>query len=222
MLTRQELTRARLPHTHGVAQASSTPPINHDFCLSSPHWDLPLWFCNFISTSATTDIPTDMEFTIKPAKKKKRGKGTQAAKVICELAHCPEVPGHCTRQECRLCLDDETQSLENEKLALAVSLDSRLSETKRLVAEIQKECNLEALDDNGMRSSFVAFKTGIEAKTQDVACKCVECRQKQANLELGLVAKRFAVTQDWLAALREYRSNNDPEAVQRPLGQRTK
>jgi len=163
-----------------------------------------------------------MEFTIKPAKKKKRSKGGQAAKIVCELAHCHRMPDHCTRPECLQRIDDNTQSLENEKLALAISLDSRISETKRLVAEIQKECNLEALNDDDMRSSFEAFKTGIDARTTHVACKCMDCKQKQADLELALVAERLAVTQDWLAALRGYRSNHDLEAVQRPSGQSTK
>jgi hypothetical protein len=36
------------------------------------------------------------------------------------------------------------------------------------------------------------------------------------------VAKRLAVTQDWLAALREYRSNHDLEDVLRASGQTTK
>jgi hypothetical protein len=68
----------------------------------------------------------------------------------------------------------------------------------------------------------VAFKTGIDAGATDVTCKCVECKEKQADLELALVAKRLAVTQDWLAALRGYWSNHDLEAVQRPSGQSTK
>jgi hypothetical protein len=103
-----------------------------------------------------------------------------------------------------------------------LSLDGRVSETKRLVAEIQKECTLEALNDDDMRSSFVAFKTGIETGAMNFACKYAECKRKQADLELALVAKRLAVTQDWLAALRGYRSNNDLEAVRRPLDQSTK
>lgn len=163
-----------------------------------------------------------MEFTIKPAKKKKRGKGGQTAKVVCELVHCPRVSDHCTRPECRQLIDDNTHSLENEKLALAISLDSRISETKRLVAEIQKDCNLEALNDDDMSSSFAAFKAGIDARITTIVCKCSECKQKQADSELAIVAKRLAVTQDWLAALRGYRSKNDLEHVQRPSSQSTK
>ena len=58
-----------------------------------------------------------MEFTIKPAKKKKHGKGVQSAKAVCELVHCPRVPTHCTHLECHQQIADAVQSLENEKLA---------------------------------------------------------------------------------------------------------
>jgi hypothetical protein len=78
------------------------------------------------------------------------------------------------------------------------------------------------MNDEDMRSSFVAFKTGIEASATNVACKCPGCKQKQSSAELDVAAKRLAVTQDWLAALREYRSKNDLEIVRRPSDQSTK
>jgi hypothetical protein len=129
---------------------------------------------------------------------------------------------HCMHMECAQRLNGNTQSLDNEKLALAISLDSRIAETKRLVTETQEQCNLEEFEDESMRSSFVAFKTGMEAKATSVTCMCPECKQEQASSELGIVAKRLAVTQDWLSALREYRSTNDLEVVRRPSGQSTK
>lgn len=67
----------------------------------------------------------EMEFTIKPAKKKKHGKGAQPGKIICELAHCPRVPAHCTRWECHQQMNDAVQALENEELALTISVTGR-------------------------------------------------------------------------------------------------
>jgi hypothetical protein len=163
-----------------------------------------------------------MEFTIKPAKQKKRGKGVQAAKSVCPLPHCPRKADHCTRVECAQRVNDNTQSLENVKLALAISLDGRIAETKRLVVEIQEKCDLEAVEDGDMKSSFSAFTTGFEREATNIVCSCPECKQEEASLELGVVAKRLAVTQDWLAALREYRSNHDLEDVIRASGQTTK
>ena len=150
-----------------------------------------------------------MEFTIKPAKKKKHGKGAQSAKPVCELVHCPRLPGHCTHQECRQHIIDAVQSLENEKLALAISIDGRSEEAKHLVAEIEKECDMEAFGKEPMRTSYAAFKAGVQRRVTTTGCDCAECTQELGKSEVEVMARRLAITQDWLAALREYRSKND-------------
>jgi len=162
-----------------------------------------------------------MEFTIKPAKKKKHGKGAQSAKTICELTHCPRVPDHCTRWECHHQVNDAVQALENEKLALAVSVDGRNEEVKRLVAEIEQECDMEAFGSKPMSSAQTAFKASFGARPLIIACDCLDCKQKLGNLEIGVMAERLAVTQDWLAALREYRSKNDLEFLRGQAGHET-
>lgn len=163
-----------------------------------------------------------MEYTVRPAKQQKRGKGNRAAIDTCQFTHCPLEPDHCTRQECRQRLNSEQQSLEGQKLALSFSLEARVAETKRLSNEIQEECKLDALSDDNMASCFATFKAGIAAKVPMIACKCPECKKDQASAELELINNRLAVALDWLAALREYRSSNDLEAVRRPTAQSTK
>lgn len=160
-----------------------------------------------------------MEFTIKPAKKKKHGKGAKSAKAVCKLVHCHRVPGHCARSECHQQIIDAVKSLESEKLALAISVDGRIEETKRLVAEIEKECDMEAFSKDPMRSFQAAFKTGVQARTARTGCDCAECEQELANSDVEVMAERLAVTQDWLAALREYRSKNDLEFLRDQAGQ---
>lgn len=160
-----------------------------------------------------------MEFTIKPAKKKKHGKGASSAKPACELVHCPRVFGHCARSECHHQIIDAVQSLENEKLALAISADGRIEETKRLIAEIEKECDMEAFSSEPMSSSHAAYKAGVQAQPATFGCDCAQCRQELVKSEIEVVARRLAVTQDWLAALREYRSKNDLEFLQGQAGQ---
>lgn len=162
-----------------------------------------------------------MEFTIKPAKKRKHGKGAQSAKVVCDLAHCPRVPVHCTRCECYQQLNDTGQELENEKLALAISVDSRVEETRRLIVEIEKDCDMEAFSKDPVSTSQAAFEASFEARPLIPACDCPDCKQKLGNLEVGIMTKRLAVTQDWLAALREYRSKNDLEFLQGQSGHTT-
>jgi hypothetical protein len=54
-----------------------------------------------------------------------------------------------------------------------------------------------------------------------IACDCLDCKQKLGNLEVEIVAERLAVTQDWLADLREYRSKNDLEFLRGQAGQDT-
>ena len=162
-----------------------------------------------------------MEFTIRPAKKKKHGKGAQPAKMICELAHCPRVSDHCTRWECYQQTNDALQEVENEKLALAISVDGRVEETKRLIAEIEEECNMEAFDSEPLSSSHATYKAGIEIRPATIECDCLECRLELGKPEIEVMARKLAVTQDWLAALREYRSKNDLEFLQDRSGQNT-
>ena len=160
-----------------------------------------------------------MEFTIRPAKKKKHGKGAQSAKAACELVHCPHVPGHCTHLECHQQIVDAIQSLENEKLALAISVDGRIEEVERLVAEIEKECDMEAFGSEAMSSSQAAFQAGVQARSATTGCDCAECKQELGKSEVEVMARRLAVTQDWLAVLREYRSKNDLEFLRDQGGQ---
>jgi hypothetical protein len=162
-----------------------------------------------------------MEFTIRPAKKKKHGKGAQSVKTVCELAHCPRVPGHCAHWEYHQQMNDTVQTLENEKLALDMSLDGRIEEAKRLVAEIEKECDMEAFGSGSMASCHAAFKASMGSRPLIIACDCLDCKQKLGNLEVEIVAERLAVTQDWLADLREYRSKNDLEFLRGQAGQDT-
>lgn len=164
-----------------------------------------------------------MEFTIKPAKQKK-GKVSHAAIDACKLAHCPMTlkSDYCARRECVQRLNNNRQSLENEKFALSFSLDNRIAETKRLFTEIQSECDLEAFSNDDMTSSLAAFRAGVGAQSTKIPCECPECEKEQASAELALIARKLAITQDWLATLREYRSNNDLENVRRPSGQSTK
>jgi hypothetical protein len=176
---------------------------------------------NLISTSAHTSTPTEMEFTIKPAKTKKHGKGAQSAKIVCELTHCPRMLAHCTRWECHQQIDDALQALENEKLALAMSVDGRAEEAKRLVAEIEKECDMEAFGSEPVSSVYAALKASADDRPLIIVCDCPECKQKLGNLEVEIMAKRLAATQDWLAALREYRSQNDLEFLRNQSGQAT-
>lgn len=183
-----------------------------------------LWLrlCNLICTSAQIRTPsTDMEFTIRPAKKKKHGKGAQPAKMICELAHCPRVSDHCTRWECHQQTKDALQGLENEKLALVIFFDGRVEETKRLIAEIERECDMEAFGSEPLSSSHATYKAGIKVRPATVACDCLECEHKLCRSEVEVMAKRLAVTQDWLATLREYRSKNDLEFLQGQSGHAT-
>jgi hypothetical protein len=72
-----------------------------------------------------------------------------------------------------------------------------------------------------MRSSFSALKTGMHALPTLSIYRYPECKHEQDNSELGAALKTLAVTQDWLAALREYRSTNDLE-VSRPTTFRSK
>lgn len=160
-----------------------------------------------------------MEFTIKSAKKKKHGKGARLAKAVCELVHCPRVLNHCTNLECHQHILDAVQSLENEKLALEISVDGRIEEVKRLVAEIKKECDMEAFGSEPLSSAHAAFKAGIQAQPATIGCDCAECRQELSKSEIDVMARKLAVTQDWLAALREYRSKNDLEFLQGQVGQ---
>lgn len=160
-----------------------------------------------------------MEFTIKPAKKKKHGKGAQSAKAACELAHCPRVLNHCTKLECHQHITDAVRSLENEKLALEISVDGRIEEAKRLVAEIERECDTSAFSSEPMSSSRAAFKAGVETQLVMIGCDCAECRQELGKSEIEFMARRLVVTQDWLAALREYRPKNDLEFLQGQIGQ---
>lgn len=160
-----------------------------------------------------------MEVTIKPAKKKKHGKGAQSAKAVCGLVHCPRVPEHCTHSECHQQITDAVQSLENEKLALAISVDGRIEEVKRLVAEIEKECDMEAFGSETMNSSQAAFQAGVQARSVTTGCDCAECKQELGKSEVKVMAIRLAATQDWLAVLREYRSKNDLEFLQDRAGQ---
>lgn len=162
-----------------------------------------------------------MEFTIRPAKKKKHGKSAQLARTNCELAHCPRVPDYCTHWECHQQVNDAVHELENETLALAISVDGRVEEVKRLVAEIEKECDMEAFSKDPMSSSHARFKASIGTRPLIPACDCSVCKQKLGNLEVGIMAKRLAITQDWLAALREYGSKNDLEFLQGDSGQNT-
>lgn len=162
-----------------------------------------------------------MEFTIKPAKTKKHGKGAQSAKIVCELTHCPRMLAHCTRWECHQQIDDALQALENEKLALGMSVDGRAEEANRLVAEIEKECDMEAFGSEPVRSAHAAFKASAGDRPLIIVCDCPECKQKLGNLEVEIMAKRLAATQDWLAALREYRSQNDLEFLQGRSGEGT-
>ena len=163
-----------------------------------------------------------MEFTIKPAKRnKKRGKGARAENIAYELVHCPHVPDHCARWECHQQKNDTVQALENEKLALAISVDSRIDEAKRLVTEIKKECDMEAFGNEPMSSSHAAFRAGVQARPATIECDCSECRIELRKSEVETLAKRLAVTQDKLAALREYRSKNDLEFLESLSGQAT-
>lgn len=162
-----------------------------------------------------------MEFTIKPAKRKKRGKRGQTTITDCQLAHCLKEPGHCKRLECGQRMKDNIQSLENEKLALVISVDGRIAETRRLAAEVQEECDLEAIGGENITKSFAAFKASVQAMTTANACECPECKEAQLKSELELVTQKLAATQDWLATLREYRSRNDLEHLQRLSGQQT-
>ncbi|GAB7333147.1 hypothetical protein MBLNU13_g04810t1 [Cladosporium sp. NU13] len=111
------------------------------------------------------------------------------------------------------------QSLENEKLALEISVDGRIEEVKRLVAEIKKECDMEAFGSEPLSSAHAAFKAGIQAQPATIGCDCAECRQELSKSEIDVMARKLAVTQDWLAALREYRSKNDLEFLQGQVGQ---
>jgi hypothetical protein len=176
---------------------------------------------NLICISAYTSIPREMEFTIRPAKTKKHGKGAQSAKTVCELTHCPRMQAHCTRRECHQQIDDALQALENEKLALAMSVDGRAEEAKRLVTEIEKECDMEAFGSEPVSSAHAAFKASAGDRPLIIVCDCLECKQKLGNLEVEVMAKRLAATQDWLAALREYRSKNDLEFLRDQAGQKT-
>lgn len=192
---------------------TSSPPDNHRIRSLAVT-------CNLIYISAKSRTPpTDMEFTIKPTKKKKHGKGVQSAKAVCELVHCPHVPTHCTHLECHQQITDAVQSLENEKPALGITIDGRVKEAKRLVAEIEKECDMEAFGSEPMSSSQAAFKAGIQVQTATIGCDCAECRQELGKSEIEVMARRLAVTQDWLAVLREYRSKNDLEFFRDQAGQ---
>lgn len=82
---------------------------------------------------------------------------------------------------------------------------------KRLVTEIEKECDMEAFGSGPMSSAHAAFTASIGARPLIIACDCLDFKQQLGNLEVGIMAERLAVIQDWLAALRESRSKNDFE-----------
>jgi hypothetical protein len=109
---------------------------------------------------------------------------------------------------------DSVQALENEKLALVTSVNGRVEEAKRLVVKIEKECDIEAFSSETVSPAHAAFKASAGDRPLIIACACPECKQKLGKLEVAIMAKRLAVAQDWLAALREYRSKNDLEFLQ--------
>jgi hypothetical protein len=55
-------------------------------------------------------------------------------------------------------MNDSIQALENEKLALVMSVDGRVEEAKHLVAKIEKECDMEAFGSEPVSSAHAAFK----------------------------------------------------------------
>ena len=78
-----------------------------------------------------------------------------------------------------------------------------------------------AFSKDPVSTSQAAFEASFEARPLIPACDCPDCKQKLGNLEVGIMAERLAVTQDWLTALREYRSKNDLEFLQGQSGQNT-
>lgn len=119
-------------------------------------------------------------------------------------------------------MNDAVQALENENLALTMSVDGRIEEAKRLVGEIEQECDMKAFGSEPMSSSYAAFKASTADGPLIVCCDCPECKQKLGKLEVEIMTKRLAATQDWLAALREHRSQNDLEFLQGQSGHETK
>lgn len=117
---------------------------------------------------------------------------------------------------------DQTQSLEHEKFALGASLGSRIAESQRLYTEIQEECDLASFASGSMQSSLLAYKAGMQENGQRIECNCPDCALKQSCTIYDIIAKRLAVVQDWLAALREYRSEHDLEDTQSKGSKRTK
>lgn len=159
-------------------------------------------------------IDAKMEYTSKPPKQKKRSKGAAAAtRHGCQSSHCLEDLGHCERLDCQQLVAQETQSLEFRKIALGLSLDSRIEESQRLYAEIQEECDLTEFDSGSMRSSLLAYHVGMKEMEQSIACKCPSCTLKQSRTVYEHDANKFAVVKDWVDALREYRSEYDFEAM---------
>lgn len=116
---------------------------------------------------------------------------------------------------------DQTRSLEHEKFALGASLDSRIAESQRLYTEIQ-ECDLASFDSGSMRSCLLAYKAGMQEAGQRIECKCSDCTRKQSCAIYEVMAKRLPIVQDWLAALREYRSEHDLEEMQLRASKSTK
>jgi hypothetical protein len=219
-LTRQERRWSLFPQVCGliyVAQQHSS--ITNDLSLGNQRAQLSAATLQPHQHFIAKPYTDRMEFNLKPARKKKHGRGAHLAKILCELAHCPRVPGHCTRWECNQQITDAIQSLENERLALEISVDSRIEEAKRLVAEIEKECDMEAFGSEPLSSSHAAFRADVQAQSATVDSDCAECRQELGKSEMEVMSRRLAATQDWLAALREYRSRNDLEFLQDQAGQ---
>lgn len=155
-----------------------------------------------------------MEYTIKPPKQKKRSKAAcAAARSGCQLSHCQQDSGHCTRLDCQQLVAQKTQSLELRKIALDLSLDSRIEESQRLYTEIQEECDLTEFENGSMRSSLLAYHVGMKEMEQSISCKCPGCTLRQSHMVYKHDANKFAVVRDWVDALREYRSKYDFEAM---------
>ena len=78
---------------------------------------------------------------------------------------------------------------------------------------------MEAFDNEPMSSYHASFKASASAQPVTVTCECSECKKELGKSQVEGMVRRLAATQDWLAALREYRSKNDLEFLRDQAGQ---
>lgn len=133
----------------------------------------------------------------------------------CNGEHCVEAEGYCREEACVKRLNQELTDSTSTNETTNADIQDQLQRIDDLLWDISVYCRTDNLNYPTTEESRFALESALRGKTEASLCDCVACKLAFQQKEAKMLKQKVSVAKARVAILREYRSTNDKEALEK-------